>query len=76
MVTQKKKRLKKYDTQDNEDNPGSAIIYSLSGASAHLAITAIDYSFDDSFCTTDYTSGPVSNPVSRVAVSFYSPLGY
>ena len=64
------------NTKDNEDKPGSAIIYSLSGASAHLAITAIDYTFDDSFCTSDYTSGPVSDPDSRVAVSFYSPLGY
>jgi len=64
------------NTQDNEDNPGNAIIYSLSGASAHLAVTAIDYTSDDSFSTSNYTSGPVSNSDSRVAVSFYSPLGY
>jgi len=64
------------NTQDNEDNPGSAIIYSIAGASAHLAISAIDYTFDDSHAHSDYTSGPVSTSDSRVAVSFYSPLGY
>lgn len=63
------------NTQNNRQNPGIAIIYSVTGSQAHTKITSF-YSISDNPISTTETSGaPLADPDNSVSIHFMDPLG-